>query len=137
MNGYLLDTNVVSEWTKPRPNAGVVRWLADTDEDTLFLSVITLGEVGKGVERLAPGARRTRLSTWLTADLPERFEGRLLDVDTAVALTWGRMLGAANEPVAGIDALIAATAVVNNLAIVTRNERHFSFTGVALVNPWT
>jgi toxin FitB len=136
---YLLDTNAVSEWVKPRPDPGFVRWLDEVDEDRTYLSVITLGELRKGAERLADGRRRDRLDRWLTGDLPGRFGGRVLPVDAIVADEWGRLLaraGHAGSPVGGSDALIAATAKVHGLQIVTRNVRHFAATGVDVISPW-
>ena len=140
MRGYLLDTKAISEVVRPRPNAGLLRWLASTDEDTLFLSVVTLGEIRKGVEQLADGPRKTRLAAWLSNDLPDRFVGRLLPVDANVALVWGRIVGDAarrGRTLDVTDALIAATAETYELAVATRNERHFAHTGVAVINPWT
>ena len=90
---FLLDTNVVSEWVKPRPNANVVRWLAETDEDRVFLSVITFAEIRLGVEEIVAGWRRDGLTRWLQVELPARFEGRILGVDLAVAEGWGRLDG--------------------------------------------
>ena len=86
---FLLDTNVVSEWTRPRPNVGVVEFLATEDEDALFLSVVTLAELRRGVDRLATGRRRSRLDDWLRNDLPARFTDRLLGIDAATADTGG------------------------------------------------
>ena len=89
---FLLDTNVVSEWVKPRPNANVVRWLAETDEDRVFLSVITLAEIRLRVEEMVAGWRRDGLTRWLQVELPARFEGRILGVDLAVAEGWGDLI---------------------------------------------
>lgn len=136
---YLLDTNAVSEWVRPRPDPGIVRWLDEVDEDRTYLSVITLGELRKGVDRMADGRRRHRLDRWLTTDLVDRFGGRLLPVDAAIADEWGRALAAAENTgraVAAIDALIAATAKVHGLQVVTRNVNHFRDTGVEVVSPW-
>ena len=91
---FLLDTNVVSEWTKPRPNAGVLAWLADVDEDRVFLSVVTIAELRHGIERLPAGRRRSRLDEWLNAELMLRFEGRILPVDGRVADECGRLVAA-------------------------------------------
>ncbi|MEI9983709.1 MAG: PIN domain-containing protein [Aliidongia sp.] len=88
---FLLDTNVVSEWMRLRPDSGVVAWLADTDEDRIFISVVTLAELRYGVERLPAGARRDRLDVWLTEQLPARFEKRMLSVDDETAQAWGRV----------------------------------------------
>jgi toxin FitB len=136
---YLLDTNAISEWIKPRPDPGIARWLDEVDEDRTYLSVVTLGELRKGVERLADGRRRERLDQWLTSDLPGRFDGRLLPVDALVADQWGLLLARAEKAgtaIRGIDALLAATAKVSSLQIVTRNVRHFQHTGVEVICPW-
>ena len=136
---YLLDTNVVSEWVKPRPNRGVVGWLADVDEDRVFLSVVTLAELRHGIDRLADGNRRRRLESWLRDEVPLRFEGRLLPVDQAVAEGWGQVVArreAAGRPIGVMDAFIAATAHVHALTLVTRNESDFESAVSEIVNPW-
>jgi len=92
---FLLDTNAVSEWVKPRPNAGVIRWMESADEDRVFLSVISLAELRYDVERMAAGARLSRLERWLRDDLPLRFEGRIFPVDDDIAQAWGRVVSAA------------------------------------------
>ena len=135
---FLLDTNAVSEWVKPRPNAGLIRWMEAADEDRVFLSVITLAELRYGVERMAIGARRSRLEQWLRDELPVRFEGRILYVDDNVAEAWGRtvsrceMLG---RSVGAMDAFLSATAEVHRLTLVTRNVSDFPLLK-AVVNPW-
>ena len=137
---FLLDTNVVSEWVKRQPDPGVVAWLAETDEDRVFLSVITLAELRHGVERLPVGARRRRLDTWLRDELALRFEGRVLPVDEQVADRWGEVVArseAAGRPIGVMDAFIAATANVHALRLVTRNEADFECAVEALINPWT
>jgi len=137
---FLLDTNVVSEWVKPRPNAGVVAWLAEADEDRIFVSVITLAELRYGIERLAAGHRRRRLDEWLRDELPLRFEGRVLSIDAAIADAWGRIVArseAAGRPIGVTDAFIAASAEVNGLTLVTRNASDFEPTLKSIVNPWT
>src|ERR1700693_6516382 len=88
----LLDTNLISEWIKPNPNAGVVAWLAGADEDRIFMSVVTLAELRHGIERLAAGQRRKRLNEWLEDELPQRFGDRVLPIDAAVAHSWGRIV---------------------------------------------
>jgi toxin FitB len=136
---YLLDTNVVSEWVKPRPNDGLMTWLAEADEDRIFLSVVTLAELRHGIERLAVGARRSRLSEWLEQELPLRFERRVLAIDEAVAEHWGRIVArreAAGRPIAAMDAFLAATAQVHGLTLVTRNAGDFEAAVKAIVNPW-
>lgn len=136
---FLLDTNVVSEWVKPRPDSGVVGWLETVDEDRVFLSVITLAELRHGVDHMATGDRRRRLDEWLRDALPLRFEGRLLSIDEAVADAWGcvmaerEAIGRRMEP---MDAFIAATAKVHDLAIVTRNTSDFEPSATVVLNPW-
>jgi toxin FitB len=137
---FLLDTNVVSESTKPHPNPGVVAWLAGVEEDSVFLSVITLTELRYGVERLAQGRRRKRLDRWLRQDLPVRFEGRILSVDAVVADACGKLVArteSVGRPIEARDAFIAATAQVHHLTLVTRNASHFATTVKSIVTPWT
>jgi predicted nucleic acid-binding protein len=137
---FLLDTNVVSEWTKPRPDPGVAAWLADAVEDRIFISVITLAELRHGIERLAPGARRDRLNEWLTEEVPLRFEERLLDVDAETANMWGRVMAlgqAAGRPPGAMDAFIAAVVLRHDMTLVTRNVSDFEALGVRFVNPWS
>ena len=137
---YLLDTNVVSEWVKPRPNPAVVSWLADVDEDRVFLSVVSLAEIRGGVEQMPAGARRARLTSWLVEELPLRFEGRVLDVDRAVADRWGVLTARSRKlgtNLSSMDAFMAATADVHALTLVTRNVGDFARLGVRLLDPWS
>ena len=137
---FLLDTNVVSEWTRPRPDTGVVRWLAEADEDRVFISVVTLAELRHGIERLPAGARHDRLALWLTEQVPARFEARVLPVDAETAHCWGRVMAraqAAGRPIGTMDAFIAATAERHDLVLVTRNVSDFAAAGIRLLNPWT
>jgi predicted nucleic acid-binding protein len=137
---FLLDTTVVSEWMKPLPNAGVIRWLAEVDEDRVYLSVMTLAELRYGTERLSPGARKSRLDVWLSEELPLRFEGRLLIIEATIANAWGRVMSkcsAAGKPIGLMDAFFAATAEVHALTLVTRNVSDFATAGVPLFNPWS
>lgn len=136
---FLLDTNVVSEWTKPRPNPGLIAWLEAIDEDRVFLSVVTLAELRYGVERLATGKKRKWLDDWLRDELPLRFEGRTLSIDPAVADACGRLVAqreAQGRPIEALDAFLAATAEVHGLTVVTRNDSDFSGT-VRCLNPWS
>jgi toxin FitB len=136
---FLLDTNVVSGWTRPRPDVGVVEFLATEDEDALFLSVVTLAELRRGVDRLAPGLRRNRLDDWLRNDLPARFTGRLLGIDTPTADTWGRLIARrerVGRPMGAMDGWIAATAVVHGLTLATRNVADFAGAVGEIVCPW-
>src|SRR5215467_14663125 len=137
---FLLDTNAVSEWMKPRPNPGLISWLEDIDEDRVFLSVVTLTELSYGVERLASGKRRKQLEDWLENDLPTRFENRILAIDRAVADVCGKIVAQRDtqgRPIAAMDAYIAATAEVFRLTLVTRNQADFDRTVGLLLNPWT
>jgi toxin FitB len=136
---FLLDTNVVSEWTKPRPDSGVVDWLSKIDEDSVFLSVVTFAELRHGIERLPVSKRRKQLDEWLRGELPLRFEQRILQVDGAVADEWGRLVArhdALGRPIQAMDALIAATAQVHALTLVTRNSSDFEASVKSVVNPW-
>ncbi len=136
---FLLDTNIVSESVKPRPNAGVMDWLAEADEDRIFISAVTIAEIRYGIERLPNGIRRRRLDEWLTHEVPLRFEDRILPVDVNVGDDWGRIMArgrAAGRPVAAMDAFIAATSERYKLVLATRNVSDFEALGIRLVNPW-
>lgn len=134
---YLLDTNVLSELRKKSPNPGVVASMALRPPSGLFLSVLTLGELRKGVERLGDPVRRAHLIDWLDVELPAYFEGRILPIDARVADRWGRLLAAAGRPVPAIDSLIGATAALHGLTLVTRNARDFADLGLDIINPWS
>lgn len=137
---FLLDTNVVSEWIKPRPNSGVVSWLAAVEEDQTYLSVVTITELRYGIERMTAGARRSRLDDWLHQELLNRFDGRVLPVDLAIADECGRLLArsqAGGRSIEARDAFIAATAEVYGLTLVTRNVWHFRSAVKSLFMPWT
>ena len=140
MKGYLLDTNVISEYTHAKPPAERVRnWIDAQDEKDLYLSVLTLGEIRKGVTLLPAGNRRSQLQAWLETGLPTRFKGRLLAIDEKVADRWGAMAGVARLqgialPI--IDGLMAATALAHELIMATRNVRDFAVWQVPVINPW-
>ena len=139
MTGFLLDTNCISEFVSPRPERRVLNWLDSTDEGLLFLSVLTLGEIRKGVDRTAPGKRRTRLESWLALELPLRFSGRILPISRAVADRWGSLSAEGirrGRPLAIIDGLLAATALEHHLTLVSRNVDDFAVTGLPVLNPW-
>jgi len=140
VSAFLLDTNVISELIKPKPEPKVTTWIDGTDEELLFLSVLTLGEIRKGIVLLARSARRTSLEAWLSKELPLRFSNRILSVDQEVADRWGHLSGltsARGVHVGVIDGLLAATAMQHNLTLVTRDTRDVTATGVTLFNPWT
>jgi predicted nucleic acid-binding protein len=133
---YLLDTNVVSEMARARPEQSVTDWFSGVADEALFLSVLTLGELRKGVELLPSGTKRERLRRWLEGELPSWFGERLLPVDAAVADRWGRLLATTRRTVSTTDSLIAATALHHDLRVVTRNVADFEFPGLEVVNPW-
>jgi predicted nucleic acid-binding protein len=139
VNGFLLDTNCISEVVSPRPEQRVLDWLDRTDEALLHLSVLTLGEIRKGIAGLAQGKRRSQLETWLHSDLPARFSGRILTIDRLVADRWGLVVADGKrkgKTVASIDALLAATALHFGLTLVTRNISDFQTVHVSLLNLW-
>ena len=141
MSGFLLDTNVISEFARPdnKPDPRVKQWLEAADPDSLYASVLTFGEIRRGIEKLAPGKRRTHLETWLEKDLHEWFDKRLLVVDEPVANRWGLLAATAQRagtPLAIIDGLLAATALEHKLTVVTRNSVDFTIAGVPILNPW-
>jgi predicted nucleic acid-binding protein len=136
---FLLDTNAISESARPRPDPGVMEWLASVDEEQLFLSIVTVAELRHGIERLDEGRRKAALDVWLTEQLPYRFNDRLLHADADTADHWGRIVAHADDigrPIGAMDAFIAALAVQHDLTLVTRNTKDFATTGVRLFNPW-
>ncbi len=137
MNGFLIDTNVVSELIKPRPSSRVADWIDAQEEQLFHLSVLTLGEIRRGIVQLPPGRRRTDLAAWLSGDLLTRFAGRILQIDQEVADRWGHLAGAKGATIPVIDGLLAATALQHNLTLVTRNTKDMTRTGVGLFNPWS
>jgi len=139
MSAFLLDTNVISELVKPRPEPRVAAWIEATDESLLYLSVLTLGEIRRGVAVLPQARRRATLEAWLDKDLRARFHGRVLTIDDEVADRWGLLTAQARKygivlPV--IDGLLAATALQHNLTFVTRDTGQIPGVGVAVFNPW-
>jgi len=136
---FLLDTNVLSEPLRPRPAAGVLRWLHEVDESQTFLSAITLGELRYGVERLPPSRKRSVLEAWVAGDISHRFAGRILSLEGNVCEQWGRFLALSEQrgrPIGVADALIAATAAAHGLTLVTRDTADFGVLNVPLFNPW-
>ena len=134
---YLLDTNVLSELRRKNPDKGVVEWFANRPASTLFLSVLTLGELRKGIEKIQDPIRSTALTDWLETDLPNFFTGRILSIDSEVADTWGRLTAMHTRPLPAIDSLLGATAAKHGLSMVTRNARDFEGLGIEVINPWT
>jgi predicted nucleic acid-binding protein len=134
---YLLDTNVISEMQKNQCSQNV-RSFADTVSwEEMYLSVITLGELCYGVEKLPSGKKKHDLSVWLYTKLPEWFRGRIIDLDTDVLLEWGKIRARAKTAMPVADSLIAASAVTNHMFLVTRNTKDFEeVDGINLLNPW-
>jgi len=139
MSGFLLDTNCISEMVSPKPERRVLEWMEAADESLLYVSVLTLGEIRKGVAGLAQGRRRTHLETWLEVDLQARFAGRIVPIDSAIADRWGLLAAETKRrgtTLSVIDGLLAATALHHNLTVVSRNAGDFANTPVQVLNPW-
>ena len=133
---YLIDTNVLSELRRKEPNVGVAEWFSQRPATTLSVSVLTLGEIRKGIDMLPDNDRKFALLDWLEVDLPSFFIGRILAVDISVADRWGHLIAQAGRPMPAIDSLLAATAIHHGLKLVTRNVHDFEFTGLEVINPW-
>ena len=136
---YLLDTNVISELIAKQPDADVVDWIDQLDPNVVYLSVITIGEIRKGIAKLPASKRRENLERWLFEDLLVRFHDHILPLDVNVLLAWGQLSGelaARGINLPAIDSLIAATVLHYRLTLVTRNEADFQHTGITMVNPW-
>jgi predicted nucleic acid-binding protein len=133
---WLIDTNALSELKKREPHPGVVRWFKIQPSSSLYLSVLTLGELPRGIHAMQQGKRKDRFSAWLDIEIPGYFASRIIHLDSAVADRWGRLCVEAARPLPAIDALLAATALVHGLTLVTRNLTDFELPGVRVVNPW-
>ncbi len=135
---YLLDTCVISEFVKPTPNKKVISWINEIASEMLFISVITIGEIRKGITKLPESKKKQKLTLWLNTIL-EEYDERVISIDLAVADTWGILQGDADKngvPMSSIDGLIAATAYTHNLTLITRNEEDFNNSKISLINPW-
>ena len=136
---YLLDTCVISELVSKQPNSKVVEFIDGIDDEDVFLSVITIGEITKGIEKLPKTKRKQELHAWLREDLLARFSGRIIPIDNDVITEWGLLtarLELAGISIPAIDSLIAATALTHVFTLVTRNVKDFEGSGVEIVNPW-
>lgn len=136
---YLLDTNVVSELIKKHPDPNVVQWVDEQDVARMYLTVITIGEIRKGVEKLPASPRKENIFDWLSSDLLLRFDGRILPITTEVMLRWGELTGQLEmngTVLSAIDSLIASVALHGQFTLVTRNTGDFRGTGIPLLNPW-
>ncbi len=136
---FLLDTCVISELIARQPSTKVIDWLDSVEDDHIYLSVITIGEIKRGIEKLPDSGRKTAIQEWFSEHLLPRFAGRILPIDVAVMLTWGELvarLEAQGRKLSAIDSLIAALALQNGLTLVTRNTKDFMGTAVSLLDPW-
>ena len=133
---YLIDTNVISELVKPKPKEKVITWFETVPQEALYLSVLTVGEIRKGIEKTPTGKRKTELRRWLEHELSAWFANRLLSIDHAVADRWGRLLSEVKKPMPAIDSLLAATALHYDLCLVTRNRKDFAYSGLDLLDPF-
>lgn len=137
---YLLDTCVISELVKTKPDLRVVQWIRSQDEENLFLSVITIGEIQKGISKLPDGRKKKQqLQNWLNTELQERFKDRILEITIGTARIWGQVLGACEKKgviLPAIDSLIASQGIFHKMTIVTRNVSDMKPSGVQLFNPW-
>jgi predicted nucleic acid-binding protein len=136
----LLDTNVLSEVRRPAPDPKVLGWLDTIDEDRAFISVASIAELRRGIALMEDGRRRAALADWLAVDLPGRFSGRILAIDPAIAERWGDVMAQARRggfALSVMDGFFAATALVGELVLATRNTKDFAPLGVPLFNPWT
>ena len=139
MSGFLLDTNIPSELTRPRPEPQVADWLEAADDSELFLSAITIGELHKGFVLQQDAQRRLFLENWLLTELLPWCDGRIFPVTMAIAERWGKLEGTCQlkgTPLNTADGLIAATALEYGLTVVTRNVKHFAALGAPIFNPW-
>jgi toxin FitB len=133
---YLVDTNAISELRRKKPDPNVVDWFAKRSASSLFLSVLTLGEIRKGIEKHANHQTRRLLADWLEQDLSAYFKGRILLIDAPIADQWGRLQASVSRPLPVIDSLLAATALRHGLKLVTRNVNDFVGLSADVINPW-
>ena len=136
---YLLDTCVISELIAKKPNEQLIAWIDAVDDQLMCLSIITLGEIKRGIKKLPESQRKQTLNDWLTGDLLIRFDDKILPIDTAVIFTWGELVARVERQgrsLPALDSLIAAIAHHHNLQLVTRHEKDFAGTGLTVVNPW-
>lgn len=135
---YLLDTCAISEITKPQANRCVIEWLKSTNSEDLYLSVINIGEIKKGINKLPASKKKQDLLFWLET-LLEDYQSRILTVDLSVMENWSLLVANAEkkgQPIASMDSIIAAIAYTYHLTLVTRNERDFYACNIPMLNPW-
>ena len=134
---FLLDTNVISEVVSRNPHPSVMKWLDTWDISQSYLSVMTIGEIRNGINRMEQSKRRARLESWLEDDVRDAYKGRILSIDASVADCWGKIMAEYKHTSWPIDMLFAATALTHNMTLVTRNEKHFTISNLRVMNPWT
>ena len=137
---YLLDTCLISELAKSEPNKKVVDWVLSENETNFYVSVLTFGELHKGIEKLPESKKKEQLRIWIENELKNRFRNRIIEIDMRVSITWGKIQCIAEKkgkPMPAIDSLIAATGIVHNMIVVTRNASDMEQSGVNLFNPWS
>ena len=137
MNRYLFDTNIISETVRAKPNANVVNWLKSIPLSSSYISVLTVGELRKGVEKVMDAKRKGKLLHWLEGHVVKQFGDHIVDIDMNVADRWGRLCAESPRPLPGIDSLLAATALYLDMTLVTRNLKDFDIPGLDIINPWT
>lgn len=134
---YLLDTNVISELVSAKPNANVIKWMNNIPSHAFFLSVLSMGEIRKGIEKITDHKRKQKIVVWFEHELPRTFHNRILPITLDIADRWGRLLHQAKRPLPAIDSLLAATALHHDMALVTRNIKDFCDSpGLEIINPW-
>ena len=136
---FLLDTCVISELIKKTPDNSVIKWVSECPEDLLHMSILTIGEIQKGISKLTDKNRKIRIQNWLDKELMNRFAERIIPITSEIATTWGEILAESELKgisIPTIDSLIGATAVAKNLHVVTRNEKDIKKTGARVINPW-
>ncbi|MCA9956165.1 MAG: type II toxin-antitoxin system VapC family toxin [Ardenticatenaceae bacterium] len=136
---YLLDTCVISELISRQPNSQVLDWLRNLPSERIFLSVLTIGEIQRGIKKLPDSNRKQELAEWLKAELLERFQNRILAIDTEIMLCWGELITDLEKQgriLPAIDSLLAAQVLTLGLQFVTRNDKDFAGTGIQIINPW-
>ncbi len=136
---YLLDTCVISEMIKPKPDKNVISWLEEQNENSLYLSVLTFGEIEKGIEKASNQIRKQKLRLWVEDDLKKRFEGRIIPISFSIAAEWGKIQGKAEllgKPMPTMDGLISVSGLVSQCTVVTRNISDMEQSSAELFNPW-
>ncbi len=136
---YVIDTCCISELAKSDPDKHVIQWFSDHNELDMYLSVITFGELRKGIEKLPSSKKKQRLNRWINEDLLQRFKNRVIDIGLDEVNQWGKVVARTEQmgtPIPAIEGLIAASALVHDFAVVTRNTKDMKASGVKLINPW-